>query len=231
MTFTKQLRQEADPIYQAIFNHPFIKGVGDGKIPKEALIHYVKADFEYLNAFMKIYGLAITKCEKREDIAFFAEQIEFVLHSEVHPHNNFCRYAGVTYEELQGYPLPPTADHYIKHMMLHAHQGTMGEILAALLPCPWTYFEIGKHLVATRELSEDHPFYEWITFYADNDVKELTEEMCNRLDKLAQEAGEAEKLRMRDAFMKSCQLELAFWEMAYIEEQWPVAVEEVKVNG
>lgn len=222
MTFTETLRTENQDIYEAIFNHSFVQGIGKGSVPKEALAHYIKADYEYLNAFMHIYGIAISKSNKREDISFFNNQIDFVLNSEIHPHNNFCEQIGVSYEELQGYPLPPTADHYVKHMMFHAHMGSLAEIIAALLPCPWTYLEIGQELMRTYQPADDHPFYRWISFYATDEVEDITMQMRNMLDKLAEDASPAELKRIKYAFRKSCQLELSFWEMAYTCEVWPV---------
>ncbi|MGM8364965.1 thiaminase II [Virgibacillus sp. W0181] len=220
MTFTKQLREENNDVFEAIFKHPFVQGIGKGDVPKEALIHYVKADYEYLTAFMHLYGVAISKASSREEIAFFNKQIDFVLNSEAHPHNNFCDVIGIGYDELQRYPLPPTADHYVKHMMYHAYNGSLGELVAALLPCPWTYFAIGKELIRTYNPQEDHPFYEWISFYADPGIVEL--EMRKQLDGIAEKANTDEIARIKDAFRKSCLLELSFWEMAYTCEVWPL---------
>lgn len=222
MTFTETLREENQDVYQAIFKHSFVQGIGKGSVPNEALAHYIKADYEYLNAFMYIYGIAISKSNNRQDISFFNNQIDFVLNSEIHPHNNFCEQIGVGYEEMQGYPLPPTADHYVKHMMYHAHMGSLGEIIAALLPCPWTYLEIGQELMKSYQPTEDHLFYPWISFYANDDVADITLKMRDMLDKLAAGAGQAELDKIKIAFRKSCQLELSFWEMAYTCEVWPV---------
>ncbi|MFG6113794.1 thiaminase II [Halobacillus sp. MO56] len=222
MTFSNDLRKENDDIFRKIFSHPFVVGIGKGDVPKEALEHYIKADFEYLNAFMHIYGIAVSKSGNRDDISLFNDQIGFVLNSETHPHHNFCEQAGVKYEDMQGYPLPPTADHYIKHMMYHAHTGNLGEILCALLPCPWTYLEIGQVLTGQYEPNGSHPFYPWIKFYADAEMRGLTGKLRNRLDELAEEVSEKQRTRMKEAFRKSCQLELAFWEMAYTCEEWPV---------
>jgi thiaminase (transcriptional activator TenA) len=221
MNFTEKLRRENDDIFQLIFQHPFVEGIGKGEIAKEAVTHYVKADFEYLNAFMRIYGMALAKSSNREIIGFFHEKINFVLHDESHPHHNFCDYIGVGYEELQGHPLPPTADHYIKHMMYHAQSGTLGEILGALLPCPWTYLEIGKELMKKFKPTKDHPFYPWISFYADDSVEKITLEMRNLLDNYMKHASPEEFVRVQDAFRKSCQLEWKFWEMAFTCEDWP----------
>ncbi|KGX87214.1 thiaminase II [Pontibacillus litoralis] len=220
MTFTEQLRQEADPIFEAIIEHPFVRGIAAGNVPKEAVKHYVKADFEYLNAFMHVYGIAISKCHDRKDMAFFSEQINFVINSETHPHHNLCNYIGIPYEALQGYPLPPSADHYIKHMKHYAHEGSLGEILAALLPCPWTYLEIGNRLMDEVKPDENHPLYEWIHFYADGEMENTTMKLRRHLDSWAEGASEREKKAMTDAFIKSCQLEWGFWEMSYNVETW-----------
>ncbi|WP_174615561.1 thiaminase II [Virgibacillus ihumii] len=222
MTFSQVLREENKDIFQAIFDHPFVDGIGKGDVSDQAIAHYIKADFEYLNAFIRIYGIAVAKCDLRDDMRFFDEQIQFVLNSEIHPHHNFCDHIGVGYDELQGYPLPPTADHYVKHMMYHAQLGSLGETLCALLPCPWTYLEIGQELMEKYQPNENHPFYQWISFYADEEVGKITTEMRERLDKIAENSSFEQQQKMKEAFRKSCQLELSFWEMAYTCEEWPL---------
>ncbi len=230
MRFSQMLREEADPIFEAIFNHPFVTGIAKGELKREQLTHYVKQDFQYLSAFARIYGLALSKCRDRKDIEMFYQQIGFVLNAETHPHNNFCRIANVRYEDLQKYQLLPTAHHYIDHMLTVAHGGTLGEILAVLLPCPWTYWEIGLKLNEEIKPDESHPFYDWITFYADERIGDVTKQFCTRLDGWAQTAGHEEKNRMKSHFIISCQLEYAFWDMAYRLEQWPVAGEKYECD-
>ncbi|MGE6630551.1 thiaminase II [Bacillus sp. NPDC077027] len=223
MRFSAQLRQEAEPIFEAIYHHPFVKGIAEGNLKREQLIHYVKQDFEYLNAFIKIYAAAISKCTDRQDIEFFHKQIAFILDSETHPHQNLCRVAQVQYEDLQGYSLAPSAHHYIHHMLQVAKEGSLGEILAVLLPCPWTYWEIGQRLLSDVQPEPSHPFYDWITFYG-GITDSITVELCERLDQWAQEASDKEKENMKQHFMLSCQLEYRFWEMAFTVEEWPVAM-------
>src|SRR5699024_3919519 len=90
MTFTDLLRVENNDIRQMIFEHPCVQGIGKVNVPREAIKHYIKADYEYLSAFMHLYGMAMAKSNSREGIAFVNKQIDFVLNSESHPHINFC---------------------------------------------------------------------------------------------------------------------------------------------
>jgi thiaminase/transcriptional activator TenA len=225
MSFTEELRREADPIFEALYKHPFIQGIAEGNLQKEQLIHYTKQDFEYLNVYIQIYGLGISKSKTREDMAMFKEKIDFILHSEIHPHHNFCRVAGVDYDDLQGFPLAPTALHYTRHMLTVANQGTLGELMAVLLACPWTYLAIGQELIRTIKPDPSHPFYEWIMFYGDEAMGKNFKAFRDRLDREAEKASEEEKMKMKEHFITSCQLEYMFFSMAYNIEEWPVPVE------
>jgi thiaminase/transcriptional activator TenA len=228
MSFSQQLREEADHIFEACYNHPFIKGVAQGKLEKEQLVHYVKQDFEYLNAMIQTRAIGMAKCTAREDMEMFNTSIGFILNSEIHPHNNFCQAAGVRYEDLQGYPLAPTAQHYTSHMLNVAQQGTLADIIAVTLPCPWIYLYIGERIIQEYKPAENHPFYEWITFYGAQTEPRMNVYL-NKLDELASQSSEEEKQQMKKYFMLSCQLEYMFFDMAYKIEDWPVQKESTSV--
>lgn len=223
MAFTDELRKKADPIFEAIFDHPFVRGIAEGSLEGEQLAHYVRQDFEYLTVFCQVYGLAISKCTEREDIEFFNEQIRFVLDSENHPHQNFAAVSGYSMQELaRTGPLSPTARNYTRHMLHAAYSGTLAEMLCALYPCPLTYWEIGRRLNEEVQPGAFHPFGEWIGFYADPLVGGICREFARRIDRLALDAGGAERARMEDHYLTSCRMEHMFWSMAYDLEEWPV---------
>lgn len=222
MRFSKYLRQQADPIFEAIFAHPFVRGIANGDLTSEQLAHYVRQDFQYLNVFCQIYGLAIAKSSTRADMAFFHQRMTFILNSETHPHHNFAEVAGYKLEDLEHGELLPTSRNYTRHMLHVAHSGTLGELLAVLLPCPLTYWEIGLKLQREVKPDDSHPFKPWIDFYAAHASEEISELFLGRLDTYAEQAHAAEKARMEDHFLTSCRMEYMFWDMAYHLEAWPV---------
>ncbi|BBP88544.1 hypothetical protein BsIDN1_21620 [Bacillus safensis] len=64
--------------------------------------------------------------------------------------------------------------------------GRFEEILAALLPCYWLYYEVGEKL---KQTTPDHPIYqEWILTYGGDWFKELVFEQVNRFDELAEKS-------------------------------------------
>lgn len=222
MTFSMHLRQEAEELFQKIYEHPFVQGIKKGKLKPEQLIHYVIQDHQYLNTFMRIYAMAITRAEGRDEIAFFHDNIHFILHGETHPHRNFCRVAGVDYEQVdKSQPLAPSARNYMNHMWVAAQTGSLANLYAAILPCPWTYIYIAERMVQEANPSSAHPFYEWISFYTTEHMNNLNQALCKRLDEQVESLSKPEKERVKENFLISCYHEYCFWEMAYTQEQYP----------
>jgi thiaminase (transcriptional activator TenA) len=117
-------------------------------------------------------------------------------------------------------------------MLTVAHEGTLGEILCVLLPCPWIYWEVAERIVKEFQPKPDHPFYDWIQFYATDRIAESTKLLCEKIDKwAAEQATEAEKARMREHFELSAQMEYMFWDMAYHIQDWPVKVYKPQLTG
>ncbi len=224
MSFSAELRKETDYIFEACYNHPFVQGIAKGELGKEQLIHYVKQDFEYLNAMIQSRAYGLAKCKNRDDMEMFNTSISFILNSEIHPHNNFCKVAGVEYEDLQGYALAPTAQHYTRHMLNVSQEGTLGEIIAVTLPCPWVYLYVAERIIKEFNPNPNHPFYEWIMFYGGQEEPRMNVYL-KRLDEIAEKTSEEEKAKMKEHFILSCQLEYMFFDMAYKVEQWPVQKE------
>ncbi|MDN5727623.1 MAG: hypothetical protein L0G99_17090, partial [Propionibacteriales bacterium] len=95
-SFTAQLRARHDDLFEAFWRHPYLAGLRDGSAPAAAVAHYVGQDHQYLTAFMRCYGLGVAISPDRDWIAFFSEQIAFVLGDEQHPHHVLCQAVGIT---------------------------------------------------------------------------------------------------------------------------------------
>lgn len=222
MTFSEQLKAAGQPILKKIMVHPFVQGIGAGQLPKAALTFYVGQDFNYLNAFIKVYAAAIQKCTNRNEMQLFATQIDFILNSEIHPHHNFCQVAGVPYASVQHDQQTPMTYLYNEHMYNAARTGDLIDIVAAMLPCPWTYNEIGNALVAAGAASEQNVFKPWIDFYSapTTDQTTLTNRLFALLDAKATQYGPQRLAQVQQRFLKSCELEWHFWDQAYQQKSW-----------
>lgn len=223
VSFSQRLLKAGQPILEEIIKHPFVQGIADGDLPKEAPTFYVGQDFNYLNAFIKVYSGAIQKCVTRDQMAFFAGQIGFILNSEIHPHHNFCNVAGVAYESLQHEAQAPFTYLYNEHMYNAARTGDLIDVVAAMTPCPWTYTEIANRLVAEGRNTPDNAFKPWIDFYAHVDAADgegLLPKMYAMIDAEAPKYDASHLDRTEEIFLKSCELEWEFWDQAYHQRGW-----------
>ncbi|WP_165921253.1 thiaminase II [Paenibacillus albiflavus] len=214
-SLSAKLREINEDLFQQLYEHPFVAGIRQGSLSKDQLIHYVQQDHLYLNAYIQLYAMAITKVSTREDMTFFHQGISYILNDEVQPHHVFCEAAGVSVDEIKSEAMASATRNYRNHMFTTAQFGTVPELYAAMLPCPWTYEYIAKRIMSESPPAENHPYYQWITFYAKEQKPSWVEIVCSKLDVLSANSSEAEQLRVEEAFRVSCQMEYQFWTMAY----------------
>lgn len=220
MKFTEKIRKEADPIWQASFDHPFVKGIADGTLPLECFRYYVLQDSYYLTHFAKIQSYGAAKATDLHTTARLAAHAQGTFEAELSLHETFAKQLGITEEEKANFIPSPTAYAYTSHLYRAALNGHLGDIIAALLPCYWLYYEIGERLKDTKP---DVPIYQqWISTYGGDWFKQLVDEQIARLDEIADLATDEDKKRMKQHFIISSQYELQFWEMAYQLEKWNI---------
>lgn len=222
MKFSEELIQKGQPIVNEIMKHPFVKGIGDGHVPNEALAFYVGQDYNYLNAYMKVYAAAIEKSNKRSQIQLFNQQIDFTINSESSAHEMLCKIAGIKYESLKHAKLAPMTYLYNEHMFNAARTGDLIDVVAAMIPCPWSYAVIGNNWIKQGKATEDNPFKFWLDFYAtdDSDDQVLSDQLFQIIDDEAQNYDDQHLQRTEDFFLKSCELEWHFWDQAYYQKDW-----------
>jgi len=220
MKFSEQLRKKVDPIWNASFEHPFVTGIADGTLPLDCFRYYVKQDSYYLSHFAKVQSLGAAKALDLFTTHRLAAHAQGTYQAELALHENFAKRLGITDEEREKFQVAPTAYGYTSHLYRAAYSGHLGDIIAALLPCYWLYYEIGERLQGATP--EESIYQDWIAAYGGEWFRELVEEQINRLDELAEQVTEADRQRMEEHFVISSQYEYLFWEMAYRQETWPV---------
>ncbi|WP_212753935.1 thiaminase II [Nakamurella aerolata] len=217
--FSAEQRRRCDELFETFYAHPFLRGLADGTASRESVLHYVGQDNQYLTAFIRCYGLGLAKSPDRQWMAWFRDNVTFLLADETHPHHVLCQAFGVDYADAQLDTMAPTAQAYINHMMVSGYD-SLGVLMAALLPCPWTYIWAAQRQQAKAPAAQDNPFAGWWEFYANVECDELLAQFIARVDALAEQAGPAERARMAAAFEASCEYEVAFWEMAFTQQRW-----------
>ena len=222
MGFSDELRQRAASTWDKEKAHPFVTGIGDGTLPLDNFRYYMRQDYVFLIEFCRAISLAVAKARTLEDMGWFAQMIHETLNMEMALHVSFCADFDITEEELLATKPSPTTWAYTRHMINTAHQGTVGETAAVILPCSWGYAEIGQALYA-QGTPKDQPLYtRWIETYNSQEFADIADWLRGFVDKHAETAGTSELEAMEHAFRISSQYEYMFWDAAWRMEEWPV---------
>ena len=62
MGFAEELRRAAAPIWEAILEHPYLKELASGTLPRETFRFYVQQDWLYLQEFTRTAALTAARC-------------------------------------------------------------------------------------------------------------------------------------------------------------------------
>ena len=215
-SFSEQLRRDARQIWETIFSHPFIGELESGSLPLEKFRYYLIQDFHYLEGFGRTVSIALSKAPDTETLRSLSLRVSTPVERPLH--GKLFKLLDIDEEEAAKVGPAPTNYAYVNHMLATAAVGGVGEAAAALLPCPWTYHELGSRLTAP-----DHPvFRSWVDEYSSGLLEKSTAAWRELVDRFGAEGGPAVRESMRRAFLLSSRYEYLFWTMAYNQEEWPV---------
>src|SRR4030095_6915417 len=164
MSFTRELWAGMAPIYAAILRHPFLTGLTDGSLPQERFVFYAVQDALYLREFARSLALAAARAPEAHWIIMLSDHAANALRVERSLHESFFKDFGLSPADVNATPLAPTNLAYTSYLLGVAHGAPYHEALAALLPCYWIYWEVGKEL---ERAGSPNPLYaRWIATYA-----------------------------------------------------------------
>ncbi len=220
MTFTDELWRSIAPIYAAILQHPFVRGLTDGSLPREAFRFYAVQDALYLRDFARSLALAGARAPRDEWIIMFNEHAAGALRVERALHESFFAEWGLTPRDVIETPLAPTNLAYTSYLLAVANAAPFHEGLAALLPCYWIYWEVGKEL--ERAGSPDPLYTRWIGTYASEEFGSHVRAVLDVTNETAASLTEAQRQAMGRHFITTSRYEWMFWDMGWRREAWPV---------
>jgi thiaminase/transcriptional activator TenA len=220
MSFSADLWTSIEPIYAAILRHPFVTGLTDGSLPRPSFQFYAVQDALYLREFARALSLAAARAPRDEWIIMFNDHAAGALRVERALHEGFFKEFGLTPESVAATPPAPTNLAYTSYLTAVAYGAPFHEAIAALLPCYWIYWEVGKAL--ERSGSPDPLYARWIGTYASGDFGSIVQAVLDCAEAVARALAPAERDAMRRHFLTTSRYEWMFWDMGYRGEAWPV---------
>jgi thiaminase/transcriptional activator TenA len=221
-TFTESVRRRASEIWARELEHPFVRGLGDGTLPVDRFRFYLAQDYLFLIEYCRVFALASAKARDLATMGLFSGLLNDTLKVEMQLHRDYCGRLGIAESALvNASPAPVTLD-YTNHLLTAAYSGSIGEIVAAVLPCQLGYVEIATALAHERRGGGNSFYAEWIDTYTSREFVEGANRLVALLDRLAEGLPARDTDHMSGLFLTSSRYEYLFWEMSWTRAIWPV---------
>ncbi len=207
-------------VYAAIIAHPFVRGLTDGSLPMERFKDYIVQDALYLSRFSRAVALVGAKAPDDESSVTLLENAVGALKVErASLHEFLMREWGIGSEVVASAELSPVNLAYTSYLLAVAATGSFEEGLAAILPCFWVYYEVGKELV--RRGSSVPVYRRWIETYSSPEYERAVMGVVELADEHLKGLEDPWLKSVLRHFRTSTVYEYLFWDEAYRGWRWP----------
>ncbi len=214
-SYSSSLWDLASPVWEAVSVHPFLSELQDGSLPVEKFRFYILQDYLYLGAFGRAAAAALSQAPDTDSALRLLKRVNTPVERPLHA--ALFDALDITEEEAEASLPSPTNLAYMNHIEVSMDMGGLPCGVAALLPCPRIYHEVGKILEEPA-----HPIYKiWQSTYAEGLLEASVAAWSEFVDELAEESGPEVRDMMKRAYLVSSRYEYMFWTMAYNLERWP----------
>ena len=214
-SYSSYLWQQAAPVWEVISSHPFLSELQNGSLPVEKFRFYILQDYLYLGAFGRAAAAALSQAPDTNSARRLLRRVTTPVERPLHA--ALFDALDVTDDDAEASTPAPTNLAYMNHIEVAMDIGGLPCGVAALLPCPRIYHEVGKILKEPA-----HPIYRiWQSTYADGLLEASVAAWSEFVDELAQDSSPHTRAMMEEAYLISSRYEFMFWSMAYNLEDWP----------
>lgn len=211
--FSTELWQAIAPLYAKTLQHPFLQGLQDGSLARAKFQHYLMQDALYLGAFSKALRELARRAPRAEWKAQFERDATESITVEKEMHSGILSSYGVTQQQMSATRMSAVNRAYTVHLLAACSREPFAAAVAAMLPCYWIYWEVGKQLKKSGSANKE--YQRWIDQYAGEEYGETVRRVIGILDAAVEGAPQEVRERCRRLFVRSSQFEYEFWDSAW----------------
>ena len=207
--------------------HEFLVSMVNGTLAEENFRYYVIQHALYLTDYAECFRILARNSGVSQSDGYrlmaFAKGAE---EDEKELHRSFFKDWKITGAD-EAKAMPNTLL-YTSYLLQVCSTRSHAEGLAAMLPCMWIYWHVGKCMLALREELNKAgnrkavPAYDaWIDLYASEEFEKEVKDYIGLVDQAIADADDETIARMQDRFNMTCRLEHMFWDQAHSLMDWP----------
>lgn len=212
---TADIWAEIAPVHAQILRHPFLRGLADGTLPREAFGRYLVQDALFLADYGRALALCGARGEATRELRMFCLHAAEAIDAERDLHERLLGDLGI---DPAGAEPTPTCLGYTSFLLQTCAVRERHEALAAILPCYWIYREVGGELA--REGSPDPRYAAWIATYDGEAFAAAAQGAIDAAGRALEGIGPARMASARRHARIAARYEWMFWDSAWRDEAW-----------
>lgn len=129
------LVERAAPHWERHTQHEFVRQIGDGSLPREQFVHYLRQDYIFLIHFARAFGLAAFKSQSVNEIRQAAASLSGIIEFELELHVKYCKSWNIEPGELESTMESTPNMAYTRFVLERGMAGDLIDLNVALATC------------------------------------------------------------------------------------------------
>jgi thiaminase/transcriptional activator TenA len=224
-SFCNELKAAAGPQWDRVVNHKFTDELAAGSIDHDVLRRYLVQDHRFLDAFVCLLATIVAKARCLQDRIKGCEFLALITGKENTYFERSFKALGVSVEDRTTILDADCTTAFCKLMRDATAGGSLGEMLAVIVVCEWSYLCWGQRVLENTVRGKDDDdetsfcTYEWVDLHSGDYFNSVIKYLCGLLDKegrlLSEDNDEAGLQACRQRFLQTVQCEEDFFDHAY----------------
>lgn len=218
------MRTSNQALWDHLIDHPFPAAMAAATLPPTVFRYYISQNLLYLHEYAKVLALGVAASKDLAMMRWFAADLANILDTEIATNRELLQAIEALCPDGPG-PVAartvaaPATVAYTNWLLAQGHSGDPLAVATAILPCAWSYGEIGARWAPG---AQPHPVYHgWISFFASAEYHTMVEGMIGQLDVRYAALNQPALDGLNGIFATACRLERLFWDDALALRTWP----------
>jgi thiaminase/transcriptional activator TenA len=215
VALTDDLRSAAAATWERAVDHPFVRELGSGRLPRDKFKRYFLQDYVFVDELRRVTGLAVARAPDIETSREFGRFLSVLLGAEDAIFTRAFADLGVAVSEYGDVSPHATTRAFSDFLVRTAYEGSFEEICCALYVTEGVYLDWATRLRSQGARPGVPVYEEWIQIHGQETLGPFVGFLKGVVDSAA--VGALGKRRFAGIFETALGYEVAFWDMAFSE--------------
>ena len=209
--FIDEIKIKISPLWEEGFNKPFVQKLIDGSLSNESFEQYLFQDMLYLEKYVELCELALTKTDNKKEREVLYSLIEFSGLVELQTRVGFLKFKNADNKELFF-----ETKQYINFIMSFSEDEDNFKLMVVLMNCMLSY----NYIFTKAEKLMDNlhnKYYEFVIDYVSDNSKIFYKKCIGYLNERYRDISDYDKSELFKIFEKANEYELKFLDGVYKE--------------